>query len=103
MDASTHPSMPALTAGTTVGTSNSSMGWNNTTWGQVDPPNWPSPTSSWGVPMVQPQADRWASSTSPQMEYARGLGWGVTLSVCLTFSDFNFDFSLIFFLACSSC
>jgi hypothetical protein len=101
MGASTHPSMPALTTGTTVGDSNSAMGWNNTTWGQVDPPNWPSPTSSWGVPMAQPQADRWASSTSPQMEYARGLGWGVTVSVCFDFDQF--DFNLIFFLACSSC
>jgi hypothetical protein len=97
--ASTHPSMPALTTGTTFGTSNSSMGWNNTTWGQVDPPNWPSLTSSWGVD--QGQGDRWASSTSPQMEYARGLGWGVTLSVCFDF--YQFDFNLIFFLACSSC
>jgi hypothetical protein len=45
MDASTHPSMPALTTGTTLSNSNSSMGWNNANWGQVEPPNWPSPTS----------------------------------------------------------
>jgi hypothetical protein len=96
-----HPSMPALTTGTTAVNSDSSLGWNNTTWGQVDPPNWPSPTSSWGVPMAQPQVDRWASSTSPQMKYACGLGWGVTLSVCFDF--YQFDFNLIFFLACSSC
>jgi hypothetical protein len=82
MDASTHPSMPALTTGTTALDSNSSMGWNNTTWGQVDPPNWPSLTSSWEVD--QNQGDRWASSTSPQMEYAHGLSWGQILSVCLS-------------------
>jgi hypothetical protein len=93
---STHPSMPALTTDTTAGNSNSSMGWNNTTWGQVDTPNWSSPTSSWGVPAAQPQVDRWALSTSPQMEYARGLGWGVTLSVCLILVvlGFNFNFFL---------
>jgi hypothetical protein len=97
MDASTHPSMPALTTGTTVDNSNSSMGWNNTTWGQVDTPNWSSPPSSWRVPEAQPQADRWASSMSPQMEYARGLGWGQVLLVCLIcfryFLDFNLNFS----------
>jgi hypothetical protein len=75
--------MPALTTGTTLGDSDSAMGWNNTTWGQVNPPNWPSPTSSWGVPMVQPQVDRWGPSESPRTEYAHGLSWGQILSVRL--------------------
>jgi hypothetical protein len=83
MNASTHLSMLALTTGTTIGSSNTFMGWNNMTWGQVKPPNWPSPTSSWGVPVAQHQVDRWALSMSPQMAYACGFGWGEVLSVYL--------------------
>jgi hypothetical protein len=75
--------MPALTTGTTAIDFNSSMGWNNTTWGQVNPPNWPSLTSSWGVPIVQPQINWWGPSESPRTKYACGLGWGEILLVCL--------------------
>jgi hypothetical protein len=92
--------MPALTTGTSVGGSNASMGWNNTTWGQVDPPNWPSPTSSWGVD--QSQGDRWASSTSPQMEYVHGLGWGQILSVCFDLISV-FETSVLIFSLARSC
>jgi hypothetical protein len=98
-DASMHLLMPALITGTTVSDSNSSMGWNNTTWGQVELPNWPSLTSFWGV--AQPQVDWWALSESPRTKYVCRLGWGAILSVCLIFYRLNFDFNLIFFLACS--
>jgi hypothetical protein len=59
---STHPSMPALTTGTTAISSDVNNGWGNSSWGNAGSQGWSSPAAGWGSPTPQPNL--WAARES---------------------------------------